>query len=67
VHDLALFGMFMINQGVSGRGQILSKESRYAILHSTVEATNGERYGIGWWMNPNLHGYEVFFGSGGIK
>ena len=65
VHDLALFGMFMIDQGVSGQRQILSKESRYAILHSTVEAADGQRYGIGWWMNPNLHGYEVFFGSGG--
>jgi CubicO group peptidase (beta-lactamase class C family) len=65
VHDLALFGMFMINQGASGRGQILSKESRYAILHSTVEAAEGERYGIGWWMKPNLYGYEVSYGSGG--
>ena len=65
VHDLALFGKFMIDQGAPGRGQILSKESRYAILHSTVEAADGKRYGIGWWMNPNLYGYEVFLGSGG--
>jgi CubicO group peptidase (beta-lactamase class C family) len=65
VHDLALFGMFMVDQSASGRGQILSKESRYAILHSTVEAADGQRYGIGWWMKPNLNGYEVFFGSGG--
>ena len=65
VHDLALFGMFMIDQGASGQRQILSKESRRSILHSTVEAADGERYGIGWWMNPNLYGYEVFFGSGG--
>jgi CubicO group peptidase (beta-lactamase class C family) len=67
VHDLALFGMFMTDQNASGRGQILSKESRYSILHSTVEAADGERYGIGWWMNPNLYGYEVFFGSGGTN
>jgi CubicO group peptidase (beta-lactamase class C family) len=65
VHDLARFGVFMINQDAAGRGQILSKESRYAILHSTVEAADVQRYGIGWWMNPNLHGYEVFYGSGG--
>jgi CubicO group peptidase (beta-lactamase class C family) len=65
VHDLALFGMFMISQSAAGRGQILSRESRSAILHSTVEAADGQRYGIGWWMNPNLHGYEVFYGSGG--
>jgi CubicO group peptidase (beta-lactamase class C family) len=65
VHDLALFGMFMKDQGASGEGQILSKESRYEILHSTVEAADGKRYGIGWWMNPNLYGYEVFYGSGG--
>jgi CubicO group peptidase (beta-lactamase class C family) len=67
VHDLALFGMFMIDQGASGHRQILSKESRYAILHSTVEAANGERYGIGWWMNPNLYGYQVFFRFWRIK
>jgi CubicO group peptidase (beta-lactamase class C family) len=65
VHDLALFGMFIIDQSASRRGQILSKESRHAILHSTVEAADGKRYGIGWWMNPNLYGYEVFYGSGG--
>ena len=64
-HDLALFGMFMTEQGGTGQKQILSKESRYAILHSTVEAADGQRYGIGWWMKPNLYGYEVFYGSGG--
>lgn len=65
VHDLALFGLFMIKARVPGQKAILSEESRDAMLNSTAEAAYGERYGIGWWVNPNLHGYRVVFGSGG--
>jgi CubicO group peptidase (beta-lactamase class C family) len=64
VHDLAVFGMFMIAARVPGQKAILSAQSRDAILNSTVEAVPGERYGMGWWVNPDLDGYRVVFGSG---
>jgi len=65
VHDLALFGMFMINARVPGQKAILSEQSRDAMLNLTVDAGHGERYGMGWWVNPDLNGYRVVFGSGG--
>jgi len=67
VHDLALFGTFMIDARVPDQKSILSTQSRDAMLNSTVDAVDGERYGIGWWVNPNLNGYRVVFGSGGTS
>ena len=67
VHDLALFGMFIVKARVPGQKAVLSEESRDAMLNSTVNAVDGQRYGIGWWENPNLNGYTAVFGSGGTS
>ena len=65
VHDLARFGMFTLNQHVSGQKAILSETSRNAMLNITIDAGDGQSYGLGWWADPNLNGYRVSYGAGG--
>ena len=65
VHDLARFGMFALKAHVSGQKVILSESSRDAMVNSSVDTGDGQRYGIGWWVNPDLYGYRAVFGGGG--
>lgn len=65
IHDLVRFGMFALNEHVSGQKEILSKSSRDVMLNSTVDTGDGKRYGMGWWTNPDYYGYRVVFGAGG--
>ena len=67
VHDLALFGMFMVKAHLPSQRPILSNQSIDMILNSTVDAGNGERYGIGWWVQPDLYGYHSVFAQGGTN
>jgi CubicO group peptidase (beta-lactamase class C family) len=66
VHDLALFGMFMLKAHLPGQRPILSDQSIDTILNSTVDAGDGERYGIGWW-ETDLYGYHGVFAQGGTN
>jgi CubicO group peptidase (beta-lactamase class C family) len=67
VHDLALFGMFMLKAHLPSQRPILSDQSIDMILNSTVDAGDGERYGIGWWVQPDLYGYHSVFAQGGTN
>ena len=65
VHDLARFGMFALKAHVSGQKVILSESSRDDMVNSSVDTGDRQRYGIGWWVNPDLYGYRAVFGGGG--
>jgi CubicO group peptidase (beta-lactamase class C family) len=67
VHDLALFGMFMLKAHLPSQQPILSDQSIDMILNPTVDAGDGERYGIGWWVQPDFYGYHSVFAQGGTN
>ncbi|HXI87961.1 MAG TPA: serine hydrolase domain-containing protein [Parvularculaceae bacterium] len=65
VHDLVRFGMFSLKDHPAGAKAILSDEAIDRMQNDTVAADGGFRYGMGWWVNADQHGYRVVFGSGG--
>lgn len=67
VHDLTLFGMFMLKNHLPSQRPILSDKSIDIMLDSTVDAGNGEQYGIGCWVQPDLYGYRSVFAQGGTN
>jgi CubicO group peptidase (beta-lactamase class C family) len=67
VHDLALFGMFALGAHLPAQKRILSKASMQAMLNPTVETGEGERYGFGWSLQPDHHGYVGIFAQGGTS
>lgn len=67
VHSLALFGMFVLKAHLPKQERILSDKTIDAMLNSTVNAPDGEQYGIGWWVQPNMYGYRNIFAQGGTN
>ena len=67
VHDLALFGMFALGAHGPAQKQILSDASLQFMLNPTVEKGDGKRYGFGWSLQSNLHGYVGVFAQGGTN
>jgi CubicO group peptidase (beta-lactamase class C family) len=67
VHDLALLGMFILKAHLPNQRPILSDKAIDALLNSTVDAGEGEQYGIGWWVQPDLYGYRGVFAQGGTN
>ena len=67
VHDLALFGMFAVSARYPGQKPLLSDASLKMMLNPTVETGDGERYGFGWSLQPDLHGYQGVFAQGGTN
>jgi hypothetical protein len=37
------------------------------MVNSTVDTGDGQRYGIGWWVNPDFYGYRAVLGGGGTS
>ena len=67
VHDLALFGMFALRERVPGQQQILSETSLHTMLSPTVDKGDGDRYGFGWTLQPNLRGFVGLYAQGGTS
>ena len=62
---LLRFGMFQLGE-VKPAGRPLLSPSALSAMHDAVAADDAPlRYGLGWWLNPDLHGYKVIYGSGG--
>jgi CubicO group peptidase (beta-lactamase class C family) len=64
-HALIKFAMLSLKDHPSGERQIVSNAAIDEMQTRTVKADGGQRYGLGWWINPNQHGYRVIYGSGG--
>lgn len=67
VHDLALLGMFALGEHLPNQRRILSDAALYVMLHPTVESGDGERYGFGWSLQPDYHGYVGVYAQGGTN
>jgi CubicO group peptidase (beta-lactamase class C family) len=64
-HDLALFGLFQLKAHLPRQKAILADSSIDAMQNSTVDAGGNKRYGLGWWVTENLHGFRGVLGQGG--
>lgn len=64
-HDLALFGMFHLKAHLPNQKAILSDSSISMMQNTTVSTGGSSRYGTGWWVNEDLHGYRGLLGQGG--
>jgi CubicO group peptidase (beta-lactamase class C family) len=67
VHDLALLGMFALGEHFPDQRSIMSEANLQVMLHPTVESGDGERYGFGWSLQPDYHGYVGLYAQGGTN
>ena len=66
-HDLALFGMFALEEQTPFQKQILSATAIHMMLNPSVDAGGGERYGFGWSLQADDHGYVGLYAQGGTN
>jgi CubicO group peptidase (beta-lactamase class C family) len=67
VHDLALFGMFNMKMHLPAQKAILS-DAAIDEMHSPIaNVSDGQHYGIGWWINDDFFGYRSVFAGGGTN
>jgi hypothetical protein len=59
--------MFAVGEHVPDQRKILSDASREVMLHPTVDSGDGERYGFGWSLQPDYHGYVGLYAQGGTN
>ena len=59
--------MFALGMHPPGQKQVLSDASLRMMLNPTVKTGEGERYGFGWSLQPNHHGYLGVFAQGGTN
>src|SRR5581483_2590954 len=67
VHDLALLGMFVVGEHLEDQRRIMSDATLQMMVHPTVESGDGERYGFGWSLQPDYHGYVGLYAQGGTN
>jgi CubicO group peptidase (beta-lactamase class C family) len=67
VHDLALFGMFQMKMHLPNQRAVLS-DAAIDETHSPIgNVSEGQHYGLGWWINDDYFGYRSVFASGGTN
>jgi CubicO group peptidase (beta-lactamase class C family) len=67
VHDLALFGMFHMKMHLPAQKAILSDAAIDEMHSPIVKVSDGQHYGIGWWIQDDFFGYRSVFGGGGTN
>jgi len=67
VHDLALFGMFQMKMHLPNQRAILSDAAIDETHRPIANVSEGQHYGIGWWINDDYFGYRSLFASGGTN
>jgi CubicO group peptidase (beta-lactamase class C family) len=65
VHDLALFGMFQLADHLGTQTSILPDRSLRWMQKPLISAGDGLEYGLGWWVQPDKHGYYGVLAQGG--
>jgi hypothetical protein len=67
VHDLALFGMFQLKMHLPNQRAVLS-DAAIDETHSPIGiVSEGQHYGLGWWINDDYFGYRSVSASGGTN
>jgi CubicO group peptidase (beta-lactamase class C family) len=66
-HDLALFAAFHLKAHRRDQRAILSDAAIDSMQLSTVptDRSDGQRYGLGWWTEPDRYGYRSALAQGG--
>jgi len=65
VHDLARFGIFHLKDHVSGQRRILSDAAIDEMQAPSLDPKEPQQYGLGWWIQNDLHGYHALLAQGG--
>ena len=65
-HDLALFWAFHLKAHMSGQRAILTDASIDAMQQAPPAEDPGAGYGVGWALQPDLHGHRVVGHDGGM-
>lgn len=65
-HDLVRFGMFHLHQRGPEQQEILAGHWIDEMQKPTAELGGGRQYGVGWFIDPNEHGYKTISHSGGM-
>src|SRR5579862_1055946 len=66
-HDLASFGMLHLKDHAAGGHAALGDDSIDVMRRSPVPVQAGLDYGLGWWMQDNLHGFRGVQAQGGTS
>jgi len=66
-HDLALFAIFQMKTRLPNQKAILSAASIDLSQSPIVDVSDGQHYGIGWWINDDFFGYRSVFAAGGTN
>jgi CubicO group peptidase (beta-lactamase class C family) len=65
-HDLALFGMFQLQDRPQNR-QLLSSTAIDRLSDPTVDAGGGDRHSLAWWVRDDRNGYRTLLAQGGTS
>jgi CubicO group peptidase (beta-lactamase class C family) len=66
-HDLIRFAMFHLGARLPGQARILSDASIAEMQKFAPTRTQTNGYGIGWFVNRNVNGYDVVTHTGGMN
>lgn len=64
-HDLVLFGKLHVKARKPGARPLLSDAAIDTMQLSSVPASRGQRYGLGWWIEEDRFGYRTLLAQGG--
>jgi len=65
-HDLVRFGMFHLKHVGSDQQRILSSRSIEQMQLPTADTGGDRKYGIGWFVDEDEHGYRTISHTGGM-
>lgn len=66
-HDLAMFGVFHLKDHAASQKRILSDAAISEMQAPSLDPKERQQYGLGWWIQKDLHGYQGVLAQGGTN
>ena len=66
-HDLIRFGLFHLGHTQAEQTQIISAESIDLMKRDSDPDPENDRYGLGWFLSENEHGYPIAWHTGSMR
>jgi len=66
-HDLIRFGLFHLGHTLPEQAQIISSESIARMKRESDPNPDNNRYGLGWFLAEDEHGYDVVWHTGSMR
>jgi len=66
-HDLIRFGLFHLGHAQPEQDQIISAESIELMKKDSDPSPENDRYGLGWFLSGNEHGYPIAWHTGSMR